>query len=351
MEQYPLLSIIMPVYNAEKRIRISVDSILNQSYKNIELILVDDGSKDSSSNICDTYAKEDARVVVFHQPNRGVSAARNCGIMEAKGEYITFVDSDDTVDADAYAAVMNFLKNNGTDTDMLIFGMSFDYYRGNTPSHKKKLSVEKNLILPVKHIAEHFFYLYETNYLSSACNKVIRASVIRENAILFNEEMAILEDFKFVLDILEKSNEIIAIKDVFYRYYNDMDESSLKRRPMIDYKHNFSILDIKLKEFALFANLTDEFSVGRINGMIIRYYLLAIEKVFGSTSRPQNKYKELHKYVYDAQVKEAIDNAVCTGKRLQVIHWLMKKRLTLLLYLAFSLNEVISTLRRYPLSV
>lgn len=101
---------------------------------------MDDGSKDSSSNICDTYAKEDARVVVFHQPNRGESVQpRNCGIMEAKGEYITFVDSDDTVDADAYANVMNFLKNNGTDTDMLIFGMSFDYYRGNTPSHKNCL--------------------------------------------------------------------------------------------------------------------------------------------------------------------------------------------------------------------
>ncbi|MBQ9059428.1 MAG: glycosyltransferase family 2 protein, partial [Atopobiaceae bacterium] len=89
------LSIIVPVYNAEQYLDECVNSILSQSYQNIELILVDDGSQDSSPQMCDEYSENDCRVIVIHQPNAGTSAARNSGIAHATGEYITFVDNDD----------------------------------------------------------------------------------------------------------------------------------------------------------------------------------------------------------------------------------------------------------------
>ena len=93
MENMPLISVIIPVYNVERFLRRCLDSVLGQTYKNLEIILVDDGSIDESGRICDEYAANDKRVLVFHNANQGISAARNCGLDNAKGEYIAFVDS------------------------------------------------------------------------------------------------------------------------------------------------------------------------------------------------------------------------------------------------------------------
>lgn len=90
-----LVSIIVPVYNVEKYLPKCVDSLINQTYKNVEIILVDDGSTDQSGNICDTYLEKDNRIVVLHKKNGGLSDARNFGIEHAKGDYYSFVDSDD----------------------------------------------------------------------------------------------------------------------------------------------------------------------------------------------------------------------------------------------------------------
>lgn len=98
----PLISIIIPVYKAEKYLHCCVDSVLAQSFTNFELILIDDGSPDNSGTICDEYAKQDRRIKVFHQENQGVSAARNLGIEQAKGEWIAFIDSDDWVENTMY---------------------------------------------------------------------------------------------------------------------------------------------------------------------------------------------------------------------------------------------------------
>ena len=106
----PLISVIVPCYNVEKYLRKCVDSILNQTYRNLEVILVDDGSPDGSPAICDEYAKNESRVVVFHKENGGLSDARNYGIVRAKGEYITFIDSDDFVDKDYVEYMYTLLK-------------------------------------------------------------------------------------------------------------------------------------------------------------------------------------------------------------------------------------------------
>ena len=108
----PLISIIVPVYNTEKYIMTCIDSLVNQSYRNIEIILVDDGSKDSSPQLCDTLAKMDERVRCIHKKNGGVSSARNTGVRAAKGEYIGFVDSDDWVSRDMYSILLKGFEQN-----------------------------------------------------------------------------------------------------------------------------------------------------------------------------------------------------------------------------------------------
>ena len=108
-----LISIIVPVYKAEKYLRRCVDSILAQTYQNIEVLLIDDGSPDNSGEICDEYAEKDSRVRVFHKPNGGVSSARNLGLKEAKGDYIGFVDADDYIDKTMYEVLLcNLIKEN-----------------------------------------------------------------------------------------------------------------------------------------------------------------------------------------------------------------------------------------------
>ena len=100
MEQNELLSIIVPVYNSEKYVSVCIESILKQTYQNIEVILVDDGSTDESGKVCDEFEQADHRVRVFHKKNGGVSSARNLGIEKCRGRYVTFIDSDDFVSED-----------------------------------------------------------------------------------------------------------------------------------------------------------------------------------------------------------------------------------------------------------
>ena len=126
MENNSLISIIIPVYNVEKHLKKCVDSVLVQSYNNIEVILIDDGSTDKSGNICDKLALSDSRIVVKHKKNGGLSSARNMGIDEAKGEYITFIDSDDVISEDYIEYLYKNLIDN--DSDISIGNICVSYF-------------------------------------------------------------------------------------------------------------------------------------------------------------------------------------------------------------------------------
>lgn len=121
----PKLSVIVPIYNAQETLRKCVDSILAQTYTDLEVVLVDDGSTDNSLAICNEYAERDSRVVVYHKENAGLVAARKSGLQQASGEYIGFVDSDDFVDADMYEVLMSAAQRDGS--DIAIGGIILDY--------------------------------------------------------------------------------------------------------------------------------------------------------------------------------------------------------------------------------
>lgn len=122
MKQQPLISVIVPVYNVEQYIHQCVDSILSQTYKNLEIILVDDGSPDNCPAICDGYARNDDRVKIIHQENGGLSAARNSALDLCTGEYIAFVDSDDWIESNAYEEMMSEMQKK--DLDVVFCGVN-----------------------------------------------------------------------------------------------------------------------------------------------------------------------------------------------------------------------------------
>lgn len=207
-----LVSIIVPVYNAEKYIGDTIESVFNQTYSNWELILVDDGSSDNSLNICLSYKKKDLRVNTIHISNGGVSKARNTGIGLIHGKWFMFLDSDDILKPDAIeTAIRNALKS-----DIVIFGFE-------TFPQKQKLCVSKQRFYPeVQDMSKEFVELYRASVFNSPCNKLYKS---KEKMELFDEDLSMGEDLLFNLKYFKNCVGIMVIPEVLYSYRRDIPES------------------------------------------------------------------------------------------------------------------------------
>lgn len=193
----PKVSIIVPVYNAEKYLCECVDSILRQTLNDIELILVDDGSADASPMLCDRYAAQDDRVKVVHQANSGAAAARNCGLSIAHGEYIAFADSDDWIDADMYERMLDTAEENNCDLvicDCLKeCGNSSQLYTHDLPGGFYDRARMHSVYFPQLLMPDNMEYpVTISNWLL-----LIRRDVIDENKLSFPEGMRFSEDLQF----------------------------------------------------------------------------------------------------------------------------------------------------------
>lgn len=191
-----MVSIIIPVYNAEATLHRCVESILNQEYTEFELILVNDGSTDSSSEICEEYAQCDSRVRVIQKENSGVSDSRNQGIQAAKGEYIQFVDADDWITADATKLLVR--EATQEDCDLVIT----DFYRviGNRVSHKG--SIKESGLLTREELAECMMESPADFYYGVLWNKLFRRDIIMEHGIRMDKKISWCEDFLFNLEYM-----------------------------------------------------------------------------------------------------------------------------------------------------
>lgn len=139
----PLISVIIPVFNVEKYIERCIESVLAQTYSNLEILLIDDGSEDSSGMICDNYAKKDSRIKVIHNENRGVSSTRNYGLKIYSGEYLMFIDSDDYIRNDAVEVMLRQLVNDGSD---LVIGQLLKVYE-NGQEQKVKYNLSEDTVI------------------------------------------------------------------------------------------------------------------------------------------------------------------------------------------------------------
>lgn len=208
-----LISIIVPIYNAGKFLNTCIDSILHQEFTDFELILVDDGSTDDSSLICDEYAQKDSRVIVLHKNNNGVSSARNAGIGLAHGQWMCFIDSDDYV-SDNYLSSLFAYTNDGYD---IIVG-GHQRFEGDTRVFMP--SAKTTFDLSIKH-SESFLEVTNNPELLLfyfPWGKLFRTDIIRNNKILFNEKMRLAEDTVFVIDYLNNVDKIVVLPLVGYFY-------------------------------------------------------------------------------------------------------------------------------------
>ena len=206
----PELSIIVPVYKVEKYLPRCIDSILAQTFGDFELILIDDGSPDGCGRICDEYARKDKRIVVIHQKNMGVSAARNAGLDIARGRYIGFVDSDDWIEPQMYEAMMDAIRENGA--DMAVCGVRYADEDGKfTRADRLSEGVYSRAGL-----LEDVFAM--PNRLGGGCcNKVLDASKIA--SVRFKVGMTIAEDALYLFDCFMRIDGAVKIGDALYNVY------------------------------------------------------------------------------------------------------------------------------------
>lgn len=221
-------SVIIPAYNCAGTLESTVRSIQLSGLYDYEIILVDDGSTDGTAALCDELSGKFAEIRCVHQQNAGVSAARNRGIDEAQGEYLWFVDADDTVDEGSLADAAKVVEEQKP--DMLIFGMSFDFY------HKGKVYHRENLVPPydgailLEQLKSHFKEFYECNSLTPVWNKFCRKDIIVEHKIAFHKDMILMEDFLFVLELLAHCENIYCVPKAIYRYKQAENEKNAFRR-------------------------------------------------------------------------------------------------------------------------
>lgn len=210
------VSIIIPVYNSKQYLPACVESIVTQSWREIEVILVDDGSADDCAALCDELAEKDARIIVIHQKNGGTSAARNTGLDHASGDYITFVDNDDYWSrTDALECVMKGLEE--SDADMMLFDSII--YWADTDKTVVPTSRCKREEIVKKTPAEAISHFTEANVFSAYCvwGKLIRATIIREHQLRFPIGMR-NEDIDFCADLFRLCKSYDWYEDAFYVY-------------------------------------------------------------------------------------------------------------------------------------
>ena len=213
-----LISIIVPVYNSEEYLRLCIESVINQSYKNIEIILINDGSTDNSGEICNTYANNDNRIRVIHTKNNGPATARNIGIENSKGSLTFFIDADDYIENNALELLV---KNYNQHKAEIIVG-DFNKIKNGIVEKKHDVSFSSDTLLTKQDIIDYSrCYLKKPNkYLLFAFSwgRLFKTSIIKDNNIFFDTDLYTFEDVAFNFAYLRYTNTIVFVKEAIYNH-------------------------------------------------------------------------------------------------------------------------------------
>lgn len=296
-----LISVIVPVYNVEPCLNRCVDSIINQSYKNLEIILIDDGSTDSSSQLCDDYLQIDNRVIVIHQKNRGLSSARNVGIKKANGKYISFVDSDDYLDVNfiekLYATIV------AKDADIVVCDIhSFDSQTLQIFPHTRDL---EESFVDINHIFETMMRIEYPWLYTMTCNKLYSRKIFNETYFL---EGFIHEDEIIFLDIVKQLPKIYQIKNPLFYYCKGREDSIVNKK-------------YSIKRFDIFVAFYDRIAYFKQNGFKRILIINECRKIFRKLKRGLNKlsFDDSEEIVlYQKELRKAAKKCICDFKCLKM---------------------------------
>lgn len=236
----PKISVIVPVYNVENYLRACIDSILNQTFTDFEIILVDDGSPDDSGRICDEYSSNESRIYTIHKKNGGLASARNAGIDAALGEYITFVDSDDFVDIDYLMNYYNAFNN--YDVDIVHTGLRY------LPSGKElKEGFPVNKVLSGIEMIEATPELSKNIAIPFSVRYCFKRNFLNNNNLRFNENIKYAEDTPFNIVAISKAKSMICVDSISYNYVSRINSiTSNPYKPTMVEDSNYIYLQKKM---------------------------------------------------------------------------------------------------------
>lgn len=286
----PEISVIVPVYNTEKYLDRCIRSIINQTFSDFELILVDDGSKDNSGFVCDEWEKKDSRIKVIHQKNAGAGAARNAGLRVAKGEYIGFVDSDDWIEPQMYEVMYNAIEKYFADVGMCNISSRTKFSMHESYDNRKFPFELKNQ----EEMLSIFFRVHGEKGILSVCQRLIHKSVLKDFMFV---EGTISEDVSAAYYFITHSQRTIVTNFSFYNYYNNKKGVTKSPATMKDieyieaFKRIFWDVKKRIPKFERYAY---------INYIRANYTILSKMDLFGYDSNDQdlnNKHKELKQIV------------------------------------------------------
>ena len=209
------VSFILPIYNVEKYLGECVESILQQTYRDFEVVLVDDGSPDNSPALCDAYAEKDSRVRVVHKQNGGLSDARNAGLKIATGDYIIFMDSDDLcLGEDSLDKLVSLVKQY---PGCSFYGFNCQYYYSDSNTYTKWVKYADEVLTPISGSSAMVSLVKSGTFPMSACLKVIDRQWLKDNQITFKVGQ-IAEDIPWFINLLDKSDKCMFVNDYIYAY-------------------------------------------------------------------------------------------------------------------------------------
>lgn len=293
-----MISVIVPVYNVEKYLERCIDSILKQTYSDLEILLIDDGSSDNSGKICDEYAKKDNRIKVIHKKNGGISDVRNVGIENAKGDYIGFVDSDDYIADDMFETLYKLSNENNADISIVSF---YEMYNG------KLIGVRDDKTLTKMDKQEALKeLLIDTNIQSYMWNKLFKKELFDNLRFPLGKNF---EDIATVLLIFERANKVVLLQDPKY-YYLRRDDS------IVGHRTNKTYLDYLEVVYDKYLYLKDKYpkievynAYNYVINMIWVYTIICafdLDDVFNNYDRDYNLLVEIMKK-YGNEITDKLD--------------------------------------------
>lgn len=337
-----MISIIVPVYNAEYLLEKCIKSLLSQTYTDIELVLVNDGSTDQSESICRKYEKQDKRVVCISKENGGVSSARNIGIQKARGEYLTFVDADDYLLPTALERSINIIEKNAVDGVLFGYSDEGDLRTGGDMTsllnccqmQKEGACVQTSKVVnqivsitPNQNIAG---YVFRVIYLTS---------IIRENEIKFDESLKIAEDYKYINEYLLYTNKIYVLPEVLYiKNTNDM-STCAKYVPTMHTDMNAVNNWMRDKVLGSFPEVKQNLDESRCNT-----YKLTVQNLCtqGTTYRMTQRIREAshikYQYGYNDLLKKARENKK-NARKTRIAFWIFSLGLDWLFIILYSIKR------------
>lgn len=332
------VSVIIPVYNKERYLDKSINSILNQTYKNFELIIINDGSTDNSFQICNRFEKADKRIKVIDIENNGVSNARNIGLKEASGEYIQFIDADDYIEKNMLEKMISIVAEYNPDIIINAIQMVTE----------KKENI--NRINPVFYgmtdinkVMENFAGIQKsTGIYGYVHNKFIKKSIIDNNNLMFDKDIWLAEDLDFCLDLYKCISSIYFCEEAYYYYLQEAENSSTTSNKKHDYLQQAKII-LKEKEMLDYKNALNKKNLDIVNSVITGFIISYIHQKFDYNY--DQFIKDLDVIIENDQFMSSIDfnsNSKFTNK---IMKLLTKDKKTLI-YILFLMRTLLRDIYR-----